>query len=161
VALIVIVIVVLGGIFALFLMISSFDDYGSREETEHFSFEVIIADGGHYKFTLGDYWDKPDEVTLSITSGEGRSFDVYIMDYDQYHGAYGRENGSAEAFSATYSKENVTLVDETIELPDGQRFPTYIVLDNRDTALTPGDAEPEGAITLDVHIVLKTAYEFD
>ncbi|UCE73314.1 MAG: hypothetical protein JSV56_09795 [Methanomassiliicoccales archaeon] len=137
----------------------SFWSLAPEDTTETYSTEVIISEGGHFKYTLGFAWED-DEISLDISSLDGKKFDVYIMDMDQYENAYETQNASIIAFSAVYSKENVDTVADTAVLPDeGSGFREYfLVIDNKDTALTPDDAVPDGAITIDVNITLKTVY---
>ncbi len=85
------------------------------------------------------------------------------MDEDQYQNAYGSSNTSTIAFSAFYSNENISQIIDTFEL-QGQHIgfkEIYFVIDNRDTSITPEDATPEGMITVDVKITIKTVFYVD
>ncbi len=144
---------------ANFLFLGAFEPF---ENTETYSSEVIISDGGHFKYSLGYSYDE-DEITLNISSKDGKSFDIYIMDEDQYQNAYGSSNTSTIAFSANYLNENISQIVDTLEL-QGQHIgfkEIYLIIDNRDTSITPNDATPDGTITLDVKITIKTVYYWD
>ncbi len=126
------------------------------EDVETIHNDVILAVGAHFRQTLADgVWDDV-EVALNITSNGSGSFDVYIMDRDQYENAYG-PNLTAIAFSAMHSWENVSRVSARVELPQGSRT-YYVVIDNRDTALTPNDATPAGTITVDMTVQVITRF---
>lgn len=130
-----------------------------EETTKTFNSEVYIAEGGHFKYTAGYFWDEI-EIILNITLKEGTSFDVYIMDEDQYENAYDNSNTSILAFSTLYAKENITKLDDTIHINEHDNE-LYIVMDNRNTTITPNDATPTGTIILDVKIKITSKYYFD
>lgn len=132
-----------------------------QSDTERFSSHVIIAEGGHFRITLQDFYFDELEVTMNISSKDGKKFDVYIMDWDQYDMAYGLLNTSGMAFSAEYSKENINKISETITLSPERWRPFYLVIDNRDTAITPDDAIPSGTLEVDAEITITTAYYYD
>jgi hypothetical protein len=121
--------------------------------TSTFSTEAIIIEEGHFMHSLGFLWGDM-EVTIDISSEGGRAFDVYIMDWDQYNTLYGPGNQTPLAFSVLYSSENITQVYDVITL-EGAGFADeeyFLVVDNRNTEITPNDAIPEGTITVDIEI---------
>ena len=131
---------------------------GPPDHTETYSTEVIIAQGGHFKYTLG-YFYTEDEITLNISSQNGETFDVYIMDEDQYENAYNSINLSIIAFSAFYSSENVDEIVDTVDLSEaasGYGNEYFLVIDNRNTPLTPNDASPEGPITVEINLIITS-----
>jgi hypothetical protein len=127
-------------------------------ESEVFDEEVIIADGGHFRYSIGFYLE--DEITFNISSRNGNNFDIYIMDEDQYENAYETPNSRIISFSTHYSDENINNVTQTLDFSDeNSRFSEYfLVIDNRDTRITPDDATPRGTITVDVHITIEYTY---
>lgn len=161
----VIVILLGAGAYLFYVTISSIVGpiIGSGGRTIPYSTEVIISEGGNFTYSLGGYYSYNDvvEVTLNISSRDGNRFDVYIMDSNEYENAYRKSNGSnISVFSAQYSKENITQLIDVIDLSN--RYGTfYLVIDNRNTTLTPNDATPTGIITVDVKITTKTAYRYD
>ncbi len=159
----VVIIVVAFLIFACFVAnFLMFGFFGPFEDIETYSTEVIISEGGHFKYSLGYFYDE-NEVTFNVSSKDGKNFDVYFMDEDQYQNAYGSSNTSTIAFSAFYSNENISQIIDTFEL-QGQHIgfkEIYFVIDNRDTSITPEDATPEGMITVDVKITIKTVFYVD
>jgi hypothetical protein len=156
-----IVIVILVILVGLAIMAFAFfgtiiEDIQPEEDVETIHNDVILGDGAHFRQTLTEgVWDDV-EVALNITSNGSGAFDVYIMDLDQYENAYG-PNVTAIAFSALHSWENVSRVNTRVELPRGSRF-YYVVIDNRDTALTPNDATPTGIITVDMTVQVITTF---
>ncbi|MCK5548193.1 MAG: hypothetical protein KAI64_04215, partial [Thermoplasmata archaeon] len=117
-------------------------------------------DGGHFKYDLGQDFYSVSEVTLNISSTGGGRFDVYIMDWNEYDNAYGGPNASIMSFTAHYVKENITQIDDFVELPgDGVYYYMYwLVIDNRNTPLTPDDATPTGVLTVDLTVTTKNPY---
>jgi hypothetical protein len=122
--------------------------------------EVIIAHGGHFKYTLGYSLD--DKISFNISSQDGSNFDVYIMDEDQYENAYGSGSSRIISFSSQYSSENVNAVSENLDFSDedSRYMEYYLIIDNRDTGITPDDASPMGTITIDVHITIDYTYYY-
>ena len=142
----------------LVVMSGCVSPYDPSSDTQEYETEVIIAEGGHYKYALDWVYYEELEVELEISSSDNKNFDVYIMDNDQYENAY-EQNDTIIAFSAYFSKENVTKVDEKVDLP--ARYFYYLVIDNKDTPLTPNDATPDGVITLDVYVKYTSTYYLD
>lgn len=131
------------------------------EIIEEFSSEIIIGEGGHYKYDLGWFYYDEVDIVLNISSRDGSHFDVYIMSENQYENAYDVANTSMISFSATYAKENMAQLDETVELTEEESDGIiYVIIDNRDTPVTPNDAVPSGILTLDVNITVKTTYGY-
>jgi hypothetical protein len=126
----------------------------ATEQIPLFSSEVIISDGGHFFYDLSRSMYGDSTVTISISSSGGEKFDVYIMDDSEYQNAYGNTNVSLISFSAYYAYDDVSEVSATLELPVERWF--YLVIDNRDTPLTPNDATPSGVITVDVSISMES-----
>ncbi len=145
IVLVIIVMIALAGFFISML----FSGLDTGPDVRRFDDQVLVDDGGHFRHTIMDGWSGPDQVTLNISSITGGRFDVYIMDGDQYENTYG--NQSTGAFSAVARYENVTFVDDELEL-ESHQLPFFLVIDNRDYQLTPGDAVPTGVIEVDVHI---------
>ncbi len=141
---------------------------GPYDETHTFSTKVIIAEGGHYRHSIGEYYYS-DEVkaTLDLSSNGGQTFDVYIMNKDQYDNAYGSPNTTGMAFSSLFGWENINRLNDTSDLTEEyQRADDvwgydeygglYLVIDNRDNILTFDDSSPQGTITVNLHIKVKT-----
>lgn len=124
-------------------------------------FSATIADGGNYGFRIEIY--SKMEITLSATSENGKLFDVYLMDENQYLAAYSKQtNLSQMAFSTMYSKENVSAIDsDSIEITCNYScMEYYLVIDNRDTPLTLNDATPTGTIIVDVDLTMTETHEY-
>lgn len=133
-----------------------------QKYTESYSMDVIIAQGGHFKYHLG-YMQEEMEISVDIYSTEDVKFDLYIMDLEQYENSYGSGYNSNTAFSAIYSKENISRINETCDLSvksQGYRE-LYLIIDNRDFPLTPEDAVPTGTITIDLNLDITSVYYFD
>jgi hypothetical protein len=131
-----------------------------NDTQETYNVEVIIAQEGHFKYSLGYYLD--DEITLNISSRNGENFDVYIMDEDQFENAYDSPNSSIISFSTFYSNENTNRVEDNLDFTDNRNnYKEYfLIIDNRDTQLTPDDATPSGTLTLDVEIITDYSYYY-
>lgn len=126
-----------------------------------FSEDVAISEGGHFKYTCG-YLTNGDEIQISITVKEEGPVDVYIMQSDQYEGAYGVSNTSVISFSALFKKENIIQLNETYCLNKSIGWgEIYVVIDNRDTPLTLNDATPTGSVLVKTEIKTIEMYEFD
>lgn len=142
--------------FMLFMGMQVMD---GMEDTQTFSTDLLVADGGHYKHTLGEYRCNGLTIELNVSSDDERKFDLYIMNRDEYANAYGRDNTSIMSFSTLYSGENVSNIREKIELPQDCRA-CYLIIDNRDTPLTPGDAVPDGSINVSLNIKIINEVKF-
>jgi hypothetical protein len=148
--------------FIIFLgfMVMLFSSFEPQTNKRDFETEVIISEGGHFKYYLDDIYDDDLEVELDITSEDGKYFDVYIMELSQYELIYNNENESFISFSSYYSLENVSRVDDTIKL--NEEYGTfYLVIDNTDNPLTVSDAIPQGTITLDLKVTISITYVWD
>jgi hypothetical protein len=159
---IVIIVMVVISITVVYAIVNLFD---SSDREENYSFEVILAEGGHYKYTIDRYWNDETEISLDISSAGGEKFDVYIMDTDQYDNTYGiynheNENVTMAAFAAIYIKEDISeLSDDTII--QGGWDGLYLIIDNMDAELTKNDAVPEGTITVSVELTVVTTFFID
>ncbi|UCE73313.1 MAG: hypothetical protein JSV56_09790 [Methanomassiliicoccales archaeon] len=137
-------------------LLTDWDFYDRDEISEKYSTVILISEGGHFRFDLG-YIYSEEKVKLDIFSKDRKTFDIYIMDLGQYENAYDTQNSSIIAFSTTFAKENIDQIDETIKL---YRFRSYpwgqynLVIDNRNTTLTPNDAIPDGMITVDMNVTM-------
>ena len=121
--------------------------------------DVIIVNGGHYAQPLSSYSTKTTySITISATNGS--KIDAYIMTGNQYFQAY-QLNNTTQSFAALESHENVNQAQFTYVLDqsmDGYMMmygEVYLVLDNRDLALTPGDAVPQGDASVSLDIVMS------
>jgi len=97
-----------------------------------------------------------------MTVTEGGPVDVYIMQSDQYEGAYEASNASVISFSALFKKENITQLNETYCLNKSIGWrEIYVVIDNRDTPLTLNDATPTGSVLVKTEIKTIEIYGWD
>jgi hypothetical protein len=156
-----IIIFVVFGIIIIMVIASFIFWYEPETYEEDYSFDVIITEGGHYKYTISEYYYDDIELKLSITTLNGTNFDIYIMDDDQYDAAYGSENANLSAFSTLYSLENVNEVDEMISIPRGRGEGLNLIIDNRDTGITENDAVPEGVLNIKVDLTIIETYTWD
>ncbi len=132
-----------------------------EEIIDEFSSEIIIGEGGHYKYNIGWIFYDEVDIVLNISSRDSSYFDVYIMSENQYENAYDVTDTSTIAFSAIYAKENTAQLNETVELSEEESDGIiYVIIDNRDTPVTSNDAVPSGILTLDVNITVKTTYSY-
>ena len=145
--------------FSFFILMLSYE--GSEERTETYSSEATIGEGGHFRYTLGGSYYDELEVAIEISSHNASYFDIYIMDEDQYENSYGIFKDDENSFSATYMNENVTFMNDTVTLPELPRYDNnyYLVIDNRETSLTPDDADPKG--TINVSMKITETYHYD
>lgn len=144
-------------IFAFFLFLQ----FSETEHVTEFSEEIAISEGGHFKYTCG-YLSQGDKIQISITVIEGGPVDVYIMQSDQYEGAYEATNASVISFSALFKKENITQLNETYCLNKSIGWrEIYVVIDNRDTPLTLNDATPTGFVLVKTEIKTIEMYGWD
>ncbi|UCH89926.1 MAG: hypothetical protein JSV49_04585 [Thermoplasmata archaeon] len=158
-AIIVIIIVIIAlSIYAVVSLLPIFDPY---EETRDFAFDVTIENGGHYRYTLEEYFYEEADIELEVTSELGMRFDVYIMDSDQYNGAYGWDNTSLQSFSSSHAWENVIKVSDSVSIHGIGGESLYLVIDNRDTPITQNDAVPEGLLTVHVEGSIEMFYDWD
>ncbi len=155
----VVVLVVVGIAVALFLSFIGTIQDETWEDTEDFQSDVHIAEGGHFRYVLTEFWQDELEVNMTISSLEGGRFDVYIMDGDQYENAYG--NASTGAFSAVARWQNVTNVLDLLAYEDVEG-PLYLVVDNARMDHVPGSAHPSGPIHVDVelHLVFRSSVDW-
>jgi uncharacterized membrane protein len=151
IVIIVVIVVILGIMGVAFYTISS---PPTTEETPLFSSEVLISNGGHFSYPLTQSYLSGGQVTINVSSSSGERFDVYIMDDTEYENAYGNTNISLISFSTYYAYEDLSQVSATLDIPVDRWF--NLVIDNRDTPLTPNDATPTGVITVDVSISMES-----
>jgi hypothetical protein len=126
---------------------------------------VYIDQGGHYASGPNYIWGKAD-LWVNLTVVSGGDVDLYIMNADQYGNAYPEGGGAPNAIS--YKPDSVEGV-QTVNLhvafnPEGDIFfeeAVYVVVDNRDCAITPDDAVPTGLVraTLEVDWQADDYYE--
>jgi hypothetical protein len=118
-------------------------------EEEYYKTDVSISQGGHYKFSIEGNHDFKLEIDLDIKSEDNKTFNIFIMEMDQYDNSYGRENQSVMAFSTIYSKLNITHINETLKLDLPQwAYEYFIIIDNSDIELLTNDAAPNGPINI-------------
>jgi len=141
---------------------------GPYEHTHTFTTEVIIAEGGHYRHSIGEYYYNDEvKITLDLSSDGGQNFDVYIMNKDQYDNSYGPQNTTGIAFSSLIKWENINILSATSDLTDeyqraddvwgySEYSGLYLIIDNEDNPLTPDDSSPSGTITVNLHLKVTT-----
>jgi len=158
IVLVVVLVVVAIAVFLFLSFISTIGDE-SWEDTEDFESDVQIAEGGHFRFVLTEFWQDELEVNLTVSLLAGGRFDVYIMDGDQYENAYG--NASTGAFSALARWQNVTNVLDLVTYQDVEG-PLYLVVDNVGMDHVPGSARPSGPVHVDVelHLVFRSSVDW-
>jgi len=155
-----VLITVLGFIgFSVYGMYALFSSSTDSVMVENFSQEVIIAEGGYFRFIPDDYYYEEIEITLSISERDNKNFDVYLLDEDQFFNAY-YNNVTNVSFSAGYSFENTSVVEQFIPWTDEFYDDLIIVIDNRELDITPNDASPDGKIIVDVDIMIRTRWEY-
>lgn len=163
-ALVIIIVVILifgcGIVGFILLSFGPYGPFGPGEYTDTYSTEVIISEGGHFKYSLGYMYY--NDIEFNISSKNGNQFDIYFMDEDQYENAYSSTNTSILAFSVQYSYENVSEIEDTIEISEDypQYKSLYLILDNRKVEITPDDANPKGTITVDLNIEITSSYYY-
>lgn len=154
---IIVLIIVVVFVFLMAISYLLFSEVPTDDQT--YEFDVIIDSGGHYRYTLDEYYYYDDtEVELDIYSTNGSFYDVYVMNQDQYDSAYGNGGNSTKAFAAMYSKENVKQVSDKFDLPSNAQGPIYLIIDNKATELTKNDADPAGEISVTAKITITTEY---
>ncbi len=142
--------VVLGFVFFMSMIGSD-----SWDEERDFHSDVYIEEGGHFRYVLSESWEERVEVNITISTLEGGSFDLYIMDADQYENAYG--NSSTGSFSAIHSFQNVSAQHISLELEDTRTI-YYLVIDNSHMPHVPGSTSPVGPISVDADIHVTYFY---
>ncbi|MBI5000256.1 MAG: hypothetical protein HZB92_01835 [Euryarchaeota archaeon] len=119
--------------------------------------DVMIISGGYYAEPLSSYSTRTT-YSITVSAANGSKIDAYIMTGDQYLQAY-QLNNTTQSFAALESHENINQAQFTFVLDQsmggfmmmyGQ---VYLVLDNRDFQLTPGDAAPQGDVSVSLDIV--------
>lgn len=143
-AIAIVIIIVAGGIFLAMWFVGQLGG-GDKDVTDVFESEVTVAEDGHFRYVLLTNWEPRATVTVTAVSTSGAPFDVFLMDEGQYMNTYG--NTSTGSFSAVHRWENVTDLADTVALRDVDA-PLYLVIDNTDNPLLPGDAVPEGVLTV-------------
>jgi hypothetical protein len=82
------------------------------------------------------------------------------MNDNQYRNAYSVDDSSKIAFSTLYSKENIDHLNEIVEISlTDSSTNIHIIIDNRDTPITPNDATPTGIITIYLDVKVTATYE--
>jgi len=129
---------------------------GGEDLVQSYDEEVVVGVGGHFRLHLGAGFVSR-RIEVDINSTDGRRFDVYLMDEDQYELVYG--NQSTNAFSAVRRFENVSAVMTNLTLPDTDR--SYVlVVDNTDNPLLATDAAPTGTVTVELHVRVYETVDF-
>lgn len=151
----IIVLIIVAAIVGILIMLADLPSGDFEEVVLDFDEEVIVGDGGHFRLDLVSEMWATYEVVLNVSSADARAFDIYVMDTNQYSAAYG--NQSTGAFSAVERFENVTVLATSFELPSNDR--SYVlVVDNRDLDLTPGDAIPQGTLTVQLAVSITERF---
>ncbi len=129
---------------------------GGEDLVQSHDEDVVVGEGGHFRLDLGAGFVSR-RVEVNITSSDGRRFDVFLMDDDQYELVYG--NASTNAFSSVRRFENITAVMTNLTLPDTGR--SYVlVVDNVDNPLLATDAVPTGTVTVELHVRVYESVDF-
>ncbi len=159
VVVLIVVVMIIIGIIAIAIMFTLIADIGGDgwEDTRRFSTDVIIDEGGHFRFLLSDNWESELVVNMSLVRLNGSRYDVYIMDLNQYENAYG--NQSTGAFSALAKWQNVTTFADSVSLDDPQDA-IYLVIDNVDMPHVPGNAVPVGPVHVEIELEITSRYDF-
>jgi len=158
--LVVVIVIFIAAVFIVVALVASMIGDTSSEEEWSQEFDVVIEKDGHYRYTIEHYYYDELEVELKIDLVNGSSYDVYIMDEDQYENSYGEEGTGTGSFAYIYSWEKVNDLDEDFKIDSGYGGPIYLVIDNEHSELTANDADPQGAISVSVDITVITYYEF-
>jgi hypothetical protein len=161
VILIVIIVIFIPVVFVFFIVGPFLTFFDPSETVETDSFDVTILEGGHYKYTIEEYYHDDMDIELEVMSKSGTEFDVYIMEEDQYRAAYGGGSSTMMAFSSKYAQENVFQVSGEVSIPEGSTDGLYLVIDNKQTDITDGDADPEGPIEVNVRIKTTMYIQWD
>ncbi len=120
---------------------------------------VYIEEGGYYVSGPHYAWgDSRLQVNMSVV--DGGNVDVYIMTSTQYYNAFPYEDSQPIAISyLTQSMENVSHAEITylLEMETDDPFADYmedifVVVDNRQCALTPNDANPSGIVEITLEV---------
>lgn len=154
----VIVVIVIVSILGAFIIANLPNIQPPFDGSETYSSDVIIADGGYFSYDVGWAFSDGIEILFNISSKNNERFDVYIMDENEYYNAY-QSDDSMLAFSAYHAVENVSQIIDTINLPPEGYF--HLIIDNKDTPLTPDDATPTGIITVEVYLEIENPFNFD
>ncbi len=157
VIIIVVMIVLAIGAFAFMIFIIGDIAGNGWEDTRTFSTDVIIEDGGHFRYLLSDNSEDELVINLSLRQLNGSRYDVYIMDNNQYENAYGNE--STGAFSALLRWQNVSTFADSVSLED-PGGPIWMVVDNVQMPHVPGNAVPQGPIHVEMDLEMTSRYDF-
>jgi hypothetical protein len=134
--------------------------------TDRYELHVIEGSWAAEDLDINMFVDEVEayEIIINIESLDDSRFDVYIMEDEQYYAAYGwvgwpdELNKTLTSFSSEYSWENVTQVEEIIQIPGGYFDTHYIVVDNMDINILPDDAVPVGNLTVNFEVISKCVY---
>jgi hypothetical protein len=151
---VILVAIIIGGSFMMFIFLDPFEY--EPDEPSVYDSDVMIRDGGHFHYSLSYMYYDMTQIELRVNSTNGQQFDVYILDIDEYSNAY--SNDTVMSFSAFRKWENVTELNTNFSIDNIGWRDYYIVIDNRDTQLTPDDAVPDG--NLNLHLYLKISGEW-
>lgn len=157
VIIIVIMVLLAIGFFAFMVFMVGDIAGGGWEDTRTFSTDVLIEDGGHFRYLLSANWEDELIVNLSLRQLNGSRYDVYIMDDNQYENAYG--NSSTGAFSTLLKWQNVSTFADSASLED-PGGPIWLVIDNEHMPHVPGNAVPQGPIHVEVDLEITSRYDF-
>ena len=126
---------------------------------------IYIAEGGHYDAGPFMTWSS-GEIWINMTVEGNGSVDVYLMTFTQYYNSYAPYSDNASAVNS------ISFMDSSVENTRSTRIhyswngsyetysELYVVIDNRDCALTEGDANPSGPVKVVLDISVTTE-EFD
>jgi hypothetical protein len=149
IAIVALVVVFLMAAVPFMLILSSLSSWDNAEWSDvAFDDEVILATGGNFRVLAN--WGATSSVHIFMNVTEGSAVDIYIMTDDQFESTY--PVATPSAFSSLYEWEGVTELDEDYEVDDpSQSF--YVIVDNVDNPLRPGDAVPSGCVELELKVV--------
>ncbi len=126
---------------------------------------IYIAEGGHYDAGPFATWSS-GEIWINMTVEGNGSVDVYLMTFTQYYNSYAPYSDNASAVNS------ISFMDSSVENTRSTRIhyswngsyetysELYVVIDNRDCALTEDDASPSGPVKVALDISVTTE-EFD
>jgi hypothetical protein len=156
------------GIFILLLIPGISHCDSDNNNSDDFSFTTVIAPGG-FDRSLDLYLDVGDEIKVQVDVVSGGPVDIYIMTDNQFEAAYSYddENWSTKAISYLKGKENINSAYISYKAPSYEEYDDeyfdyylyfdtiYVVVDNRNSSLTPNDADSTGPVEVKVGIKIK------
>lgn len=123
---------------------------------------VYITQGGHYAVSIYTYGNSNVWVNMTVITGS--TVDVYIMTAAQYENSYPAGQGTPLSFSAnSESVENVNSASIHFRTNYSNEYygdVIYVVVDNRECALTPDDASPTGQVKVQLQVDYTSGYDF-